>query len=161
MTLAIASRGTPVLPMPRSPVPPVFEKAFEGSDEGIPGYEQPYVIVERLALVAPETLQTRFYTSAYAAQPDFKPLGDVRFRFPNTYSLLELVEDLHSKLSAMELKNNLVPPSIDEKTEFAAIQHILQSGPGSGWFDDYFQSMFYAIFGAMVNYYDAIEINQK
>ncbi len=160
MILAVAARGTPALHRATLSVPPAFAKAFEGEDAELPGYRSPYIIVERLALVAPGTLQTQFYTSAYAAKPDFRPIGLHRFRFPNSHSLPELVNDLHRQLSAMELKNKLVPASIDEKTEFAAIRHSLQDVQSSLLF---VQSslLFYKIFNAMVHHYGAVEITQK
>ena len=128
-------------------------KAFEGDGGGLLGYEQLHVIVERLALVALKTFQTRFYTSAYAARPGFEPVGEARFRFPNTHSLLELVTDLHRQLSAMELQNKLVPARIDEKIEFATIQHSLLGAQSC--------SQFYGIFNAMVHHYGAVEITQR
>ena len=148
-------------PKTRTSVPPVFVRAFEEGTSGLQGYGQPYVIVERLALVAPETLHTRFYTSAHATQPGFKPVGRQRFRFPNSHSLSELVDDLHRQLRAMDVAHTVVPDNVDEKTGLAAIEHQLRDGPGSDWFENRFRPVFYGIFNAMVIHYGAVEINKR
>ena len=160
MSLAIASQKMPVLPRATSPVPHVFERAFDVEGVGLQGYTEPYVIMEKLATDFPEPLSTVFYTSAYAQRNNVQPTSEQVFQFPDGFTLETIVQRFQIVLRAASVPHVMTPATVGTGPEVVAFKYKPKYPADSYDYANIFLPLLYGALGLVVHQFQGRQIQK-